>query len=430
MTSVIQHALGNSRRKADDLSNIKTHSRSLLFGRVSADAQADKAVKADYAIKDLGTLGGSFAFAGGISNRGWVLGYSSLPGDNDTHSFLWRDGEMTDLGTLGGPNSFSDFRPNDFGQAGGYSDTSSPDPNGEDYCGFGTQLVCHAFFWSHGAKIAEPTLGGSSATGFGTNNLGDLAGSSETKNQEPTCAGTGQVLQYRPVLWRQGRAYELPPLPGDPVGVAYAVNDWGEAIGQTGPCGTDAFGGSGHAVLWRNKKPIDLGSLGGETNNAPQDINNRSQVVGFSGLAGDATFHAFLWEKGVMKDLGTLPGDVHSVAEAINVEGEIVGRSSDAAFNGRGVIWRNGKIIDLNTLIPSDSGLYIMEGTSVNDLGQIVGVAMQISTGEMHAFVATPTCSSQFAATASESHGAKPNLVVSAKARRLMQRRKRPSLPW
>ena len=383
-----------------------------------------------YTIKDLGTLGGSFAFAGGISDSGWVLGYSTLPGDDVTHAFLWRKGVMTDLGTLGGPNSFSEFRPNDFGQGGGYSDTSTPDPNGEDYCGFGTQLICHAFSWRDGALRAQPTLGGNNGVGFGTNNLGDLAGSAENNIHEPTCAGTGQVLQYKPVLWRRGHIYELPTLGKDQVGVAYAINDWGQAVGQTGPCGTEAFGGEGHAVLWNNGKPFDLGSLGGATNNAPQDINNWGQVVGFSGLSGDTTFHAFLWQKGVMKDLGTLAGDVHSVAESINIAGEIVGRSSDASFNGRGVVWRNGVITDLNTLIPANSGLYITEGTSNNDWGQIVGTAMQISTGEMHAFLATPAYNAETSGIAASEHIERPNVAVSEKARRLLLRRKRATMPW
>jgi probable HAF family extracellular repeat protein len=397
---------------------------------LAAHAQLQAAPTARYTVKDLGTLGGTFTFAGGISDSGWVEGYSSLPGDNDTHAFLWRNGVMTDLGTLGGPNSFSDFRPSDFGDGSGFSDTSAPDPNGEDFCGFGTQLICRAFYWHRGAMSAQPTLGGSNSTGFGTNDLGDLAGSAENKVEEPTCAGTGQVLQYKPVLWRQGHVYQLPTLGKDPVGVAYAINDWGEAVGQTGPCGTEAFGGTGHAVLWLNGKPFDLGSLGGTTNNAPQDINNLSQVVGFSGLSGDATFHAFLWEKGVMKDLGTLAGDVHSVAESINSAGEIVGRSSDASFNGRGVVWQNGVITDLNTLIPANSDLYITEGTSNNDLGQIVGTAMKISTGEMHAFLATPLHNFSGGDMAASDHVERPNLVLSEKVRKLLQRRKRASMPW
>src|SRR5450755_2763344 len=67
----------------------------------AAQAQPQKAPKARYTVKDLGTLGGTFALAGGISNTGWVEGFSTLPGDIDVHEFLWHKGVMTDLGTLG-----------------------------------------------------------------------------------------------------------------------------------------------------------------------------------------------------------------------------------------------------------------------------------------------------------------------------------------
>ena len=46
---------------------------------------------------------------------------------------------------------------------------------------------------------------------------------------------------------------------------------------------------------------------------------------------------------------------------------------------------------DLNTLIPSGSDLFLPEARDVNSRGQIVGPAMQISTGEIHAFLATPS---------------------------------------
>jgi probable HAF family extracellular repeat protein len=398
-----------------------------LAGLSSLHAQQQKqgTHKARYTIKDLGTLGGTFAFAGGISDDGWVVGFSTLPGDNVTHSFLWRNGVVTDLGTLGGPNSFSDFRPNEFGDAGGYSDLSTSDPNGEDFCGFGTQLVCLAFFWHQGAMHALPTLGGNNGGGFGTNNLGDLAGDAENTVQEPTCAGTGQVFQYKPVIWRQGRVHELPTLGNDPVGVAYAINDLSEAVGQTGPCGTEAFGGTGHAVLWKNGKAIDLGSLGGTTNNAPQDLNIWGQVVGFSGLSGDATFHAFLWQRSKMADLGTLPGDVHSVAESINIWGEVVGRSSDADFNGRGWVLQNGVMTDLNTLIPANSPLYIEEGTANNDWGQIAGIATEVSTGETHAVLLIPVGNGSASAAISEALDTvrRPAFTLSANQRRMMGRR-------
>ena len=363
----------------------------LLAVLAAQGQQPQKTTKARYIIRDLGTLGGLYAEAGGVSNDGWVEGFSTLPPDDSViHSFLWRNGVMIDLGTLGGPNSYSEWRPNEYGNAGGDSDTDVPDPNGEDFCGFGTQLICRSFYWVHGKIIAQPALGGNNSAGFGTNNLGELAGEAENNIPEPSCDGSGQVLQYKPVIWIAGRVFELPTVGHDPVGVAYAVNDLGEAVGQTGPCGTEQFGGTGHAVLWKNGKAIDLGSLGGTTNNAPQDLNNLEQVVGFSGLAGDETFHAFLWQRGKMTDLGTLPGDFHSVAEAINSSGQIVGRSSDASFNGRGYVWEHGVMTDFNTLIPANSPLYVIECTGNNDLGQIVGIAVEISTGNTHAFLATP----------------------------------------
>jgi len=58
-----------------------------------------------YVVKDLGTLGGTQAVAENVSNKGWVVGAANLAGDQTAHSLLLRDGVMTDLGTLGGPNS-------------------------------------------------------------------------------------------------------------------------------------------------------------------------------------------------------------------------------------------------------------------------------------------------------------------------------------
>jgi probable HAF family extracellular repeat protein len=362
------------------------------------DAQAllRQPPKARYTVRDLGTLGGSAAEPGGVSNTDWVEGWSLLPGDAISHVFLWHDGVMRDLGTLGGPNSSTVFRPNDGGDVGGYSEISTPDPNGEDFCGFGDNLVCVAFYWHNGRMIAQPTLGGPNSSGFGVNDLGELAGTAENNIIEPTCAAIGEILQYKPVIWKSGHIYQLPTLPGDPVGVVYAINNKGQAVGNSGQCGAGNVGSvQEHGVLWQNGKAIDLGSLGSTINNNPEDINCRGDVVGFANLAGDVTFHAYLWRKGVMTDLGTLPGDVHSVGQAINCQGQVVGRTSDADFNGVGYLWENGVMSDLNTLIPADSPLYIIDANGINDLGQIVGVGVT-STGDEHACLLTPIANDPF----------------------------------
>jgi probable HAF family extracellular repeat protein len=53
-------------------------------------------------ITDLGTLGSSFSFAMGINDRGEVVGQTQAPNDFDYLAFLWYAGHMISLGTLDG----------------------------------------------------------------------------------------------------------------------------------------------------------------------------------------------------------------------------------------------------------------------------------------------------------------------------------------
>ena len=45
---------------------------------------------------------------------------------------------------------------------------------------------------------------------------------------------------------------------------------------------------------------------------------------------------------------------------------------------------------DLNTLIPADSPLFLLLASQINSRGEIVGLALQTSTGQAHGFLATP----------------------------------------
>jgi probable HAF family extracellular repeat protein len=125
--------------------------------------------------------------------------------------------------------------------------------------------------------------------------------------------------------------------------------------------------------------------------NFPNSINRQGQVVGQSDLPGDTTHHAFLWTKhDGMRDLGLLPDDVNSVAGSINSKTQVVGKSDDPSGNSRAFVWQNGAMTDMNTLIPANSPLYLIEALGVNDRGQITGYAVVIATGEFHGFLATP----------------------------------------
>ena len=345
-----------------------------------------------YSVIELGSFGGTNCCnVTTINNIGWVNGTSNLPGDQNFHPFLWVNGKMIDLGTLGGPNA-SVGGMNDLGAVTvGPSDTGVPDPLGEDPCHFGTYQTCRSYVWYDGKRTLIPTIGGNSNDVSGINNNGQvLVAEAETAFHDPTCIPP-QVLGIEAFIWepKKRQIQVLAPLPGDSATAAFGMNENGQAVGTSGICADNSFASAHHVVLWQNGRPTNLGNLGGRTGNLAFGINNRGQVVGVSDLPGDATGHAFLWQNGILSDLGTLPGDFSSNAGQINDRGQIAAQSCDVNFNCRAAIWQNGVMTDLNALIPSHSPLLLMSA-SFNARGEIVGAAFDQRTGATVPYLAIP----------------------------------------
>ncbi|HYC38415.1 MAG TPA: hypothetical protein VEC19_18450 [Usitatibacter sp.] len=59
----------------------------------------------DGVVHDLGSLGNNYAAAAGINDRGVVVGGGTLPMSSTMRGFVWQDGAMRQLGTLGGEHS-------------------------------------------------------------------------------------------------------------------------------------------------------------------------------------------------------------------------------------------------------------------------------------------------------------------------------------
>jgi len=398
-----------------------------------------------YSVVDLSTLrGAAFSQATYINNPGVVTGVSAAA-DGTQHSVIWYGGFIGDFGTnpLGGPNS-EVFGINENGQALGQAEGADKDPNGEDFCGYGTGLKCLPFLWHYGVTTQLPTLGGANGSVGQINGSGEASGYAENGIHDPDCKakpasnGTGpQAVDFEAVIWgpAPGQIRQLQQLPGDTVGMAIGMNDSGQAVGTTGTCSTvvlpplPAVGL--HAVLWEKDGSVhDLGNLGGKaTTTAPGQgnialsINNQGQVVGASLVSSGATVHAFLWttDKG-MQDLGTLTGDVGSAGLGINEESEVVGPSLDSDGNPRAYLWKNGVMTDLNALVPEDFPLFLLLATSINDAGQIVGFGVQKEApNDIHAFLATPDYSAAPAVAGSNvSH-----FVLSEHARQQVQQKLR-----
>jgi len=390
-----------------------------LTVRLAAQEPQQKEHKTHYNVHDLGTLGGTFSWAYDINNKGSVTGFAYLPGDTAFHAFLWRRGVMTDLGTLGGPDSADLFYLNERDDVVGASETSTPDPFGEDFCQWGTYLTCVPFLWRNGVMTQLPTLGGNNGQATTINNRGQVVGAVENSTPD-NCELT--KFQRKPVIWERGKIEELPTLSGDTLGAANAINEHGQAVGRSQSCTV------WHAVLWENGTVKDLGNLGGTISQA-NGINNQGQVFGYSQLSGDLTGHAFLWQKHKgMRDLGALPGDLgYSEAWGIDDKARVVGTSCDENGNCRAFLWQNGVMTDLNTLIPEGSPWYLVEADGINSRGTIVGLAFNVTTGESHAFLATPRhCGfgAQCNALAAQSaNRARPTVGLPENVRKLLQQR-------
>ncbi len=358
-----------------------------------------------YAVTELPTLGGTVGAADSINDKGWVAGYANLPGDRTEHGVLWINGAVTDLGTLGGPNSSVGFpAKNNNGLLVGFSQTIDSDPLREGwnyYCGpsgskplcLGKNLVTLGFVWQNGTITRLATLGGNISEAFGINNSAQVVGVAETSVQDPTCVRP-QVLDYLGVIWyADGTMQSLAPFPGDHISAAVGINDNGQVVGGSGPCAPLSPAIGSHAVLWQkgSSRATDLGNLGGSTNNVAFAINGQGQIVGISALSGNATVHAFLWQNGgPMQDLSTLPGDVLSIAYSLNDNGQIVGQSCDANGNCRASLWQSGSVTDLNTLVVPGSSAHLVVAYDINNQGQIVGQAFDQNSGNTIGFVATP----------------------------------------
>jgi probable HAF family extracellular repeat protein len=295
----------------------------------------------------------------------------------------------------------------DRGQIVGISETADMDPLMETWSCAGaffptvTHHICLGFVWQNGVMAALPTLGGYNGVAASSNNLGQVVGWAETAVNDPTCV-LPQVQQFEAVIWGPGKdqIQQLSPLGEDPDSAATAVNDQGQVVGISGICqnAVGAFSAK-HAVLWQDGQPIDLGNIGGHGWNTPTFINNHGQIVGFANTSGDVVngqlafkFHAFLWTKDRgMRDLGTLSGDAISEALGINEAGQVVGVSYGPGFSHpRAFLWQNDVMTDLNSLVPAGSTLTLQVAGDINDRGEITGAASDSNTKTNPAFLAIP----------------------------------------
>ena len=315
----------------------------------------------DGRIVDLGTFGGTGSAGQMVNNRGQVVGkaLNTVPdpysfgiwfgGTTQSRAFLWEDGVMRDLGTLGGPDAQA-YWITDNGKIIGNSLTSYvADPV------TGIPPI-HPFLWDKGKMIDLGGFGGTMATPFDVNNKGQVVGLSYLPGNQ----------SWKGFIWDDG---VLTPV---------TLGGYGAYLGSLNEAG-DAAGGAAtpddqevHVILWSKGKLSDIGAVGQDTCAQAYGINGSQQIVGISvdSCANWPNGRGFLWENG-------------------------------------------GPIVDLNALVENQSDLHVRFGLYLTDSGQIYGYAVDSNgNGHTVVLVPDGDCNSTCEARIAASENAPPVAAV------------------
>lgn len=340
-----------------------------------------------------------------------------LTGSPVSLAVLWKDGKIVNLGTLGG-NQSSAGAVNRRGEVVGAALNSTTDlfpyrPPYYDFFFLGNGTESHAFLWRDGTMRDLGTLGGPDSAAFLVNDKGQVAGSSDVDfNANPVTGGP----TVHPFLWEHGKMIDLvagvpPAMFGGTFGVAARLNERGQVLGTMHLTGDTTW----HSFVWDEGVVTDLGTFGG-INTTAQWLTNAGHASGKSDVTAICTacapdnqkqlHHPFIWRDGVMTDLGLLYADTAGIAYSVNAHDQAVGVTvpctkidiNDACEGPfyDAFLWENGSMVDLQTLVLPGSGITLsgcsgceVGAYNINDRGEIAGQGV-LSNGDARAVLLIP----------------------------------------
>lgn len=342
-----------------------------VVGHSVIDGQSRAFLYSNGTLSDLGSLGGGgFSSANGINNLGQIVGVSSDTPFGPGHAFLYSNGQMTRLTAAGEPSSSA----------------LAINRRGDVIAQVGDRGTLYR---SNGTQADLGTLGGWQTTPQFINESGQVAGRSVNAQ------GFSRTFFYN-----QGSMTEVP---GGSEGMdAFGFNN----AGQIALSYRDANMSGPHAGFYSNGTLTDLGTMGGWASLA-LGINNSGQVIGNAAVnavpGGDDRYRAFIYGNGAMTDIsadlraGALSSWT-SQAVDINDRGQVL---VNASFNEAGrffsrlFLWDHGIVTDLTPWLEQAAGIdsilpNVFLNASLNEVGQVLVRFAHHSSGAVTPYLLTP----------------------------------------
>jgi len=168
-----------------------------------------------------------------------------------------------------------------------------------------------------------------------------------------------------------GAQITLQTLPGYPSDFAGGASPNGQIVGNA----TNAT--ASIPIYWPRADPavvpVALKDLPGARGTQATLINDKGQIAGNTQINSVPT--AVYWRSPTDQNPLVLPVPAggNSFADGVSVAG--MNRSGQVVGTGKGLalLWQDGKVTDLNTLIPANTDWKLTSATSINDQGWILG---------------------------------------------------------
>jgi len=305
-----------------------------------------------YQTVDLGITGASIDVAG-VNDARQVVGTYNNPGQQ---AYIWQDGQVTDLGTLGGQTTAAAI--NAKGHVVGTTQLAD-----------GTSVP---FIWQNGVmrqldgttqgyaldindrdQVVGYSVSESGVSGFlwdagSLTILGDQVGttmpSAVNNGGQVTGYIDGQDGTVRAFVWERGRTRKLSSRLFNlqmPIDQAFDINDAGQVVG------TSYDGTTTRLVLWDHGTMIEVRAetlWDGPAETGPAAINARGEVVGTVFLSGTDESRAFRYYQGQLTSMNSVTdehGVFFNIARGINNQGDIAGTGTSHLHpENKAILWQ------------------------------------------------------------------------------------------